>query len=309
MRVFKHLPLTLYKILERISSILKWAGGKRRIAHFLSRFSPKIIDRYFEPFLGSGALFLYLAQTKPRFKAILSDSNNDLINVYKCVRDNVYDLIDILKLHESDYYESPKEYYYYIRDAYSPANNLENAARLIFLNKTCYNGLYRVNKSGLFNVPHGTYFNPIICNQKRLEAFSEILQRADAEIICDYYDNITLRCSHGDFVYLDPPYFPLSKTCYFKDYTKDKFGYVEQITLAKEFRRLSNIGCTVLLSNSNSAFITNLYKCFNILTVSTTRQINCNSSNRLRHKELLITNKRLLTAKTVPDYAEKVSQM
>jgi DNA adenine methylase len=281
------------------SSILKWAGGKRRIAHFLSKFCPQVIDRYFEPFLGGGSLFLYLAQTKPRFKAILSDSNSDLINVYKCVRDDVRNLIDILQIHQSNYYKEPEEYYYYIRDIYHSTNDLENAARLLFLNKTCYNGLHRVNKSGSFNVPHGTYTNPIICNSKKLEAFSEILQRADAEIICEYYHNITLRCQHSDFVYLDPPYFPLSKTCYFKDYTKDDFGCSQQIMLAKEFGRLSNIGCTVLLSNSNSTLITNLYKGFNIMTISTTRQINCNASNRQRHQELLITNKRLLVSKTL----------
>ena len=281
------------------SSILKWAGGKRRIAHFLSKFCPQVIDRYFEPFLGGGSLFLYLAQTKPRFKAILSDSNSDLVNVYKCVRDDVSNLIDILQIHQSHYYKKPEEYYYYIRDIYHSANDLENAARLLFLNKTCYNGLHRVNKSGSFNVPHGTYTNPIICNSKKLEAFSEILQRADAEIICEYYHNITLRCQHGDFVYLDPPYFPLSKTCYFKDYTKDDFGCPQQIMLAKEFGRLSNIGCIVLLSNSNSTLITSLYKGFNIMTISTTRQINCNASNRQRHQELLITNKRLLVSKTL----------
>ena len=281
------------------SSILKWAGGKRRIAHFLSKFCPQVIDRYFEPFLGGGSLFLYLTQTKPRFKAILSDSNSDLINVYKCVRDDVRNLIDILQIHQSNYYKEPEEYYYYIRDIYHSTNDLENAARLLFLNKTCYNGLHRVNKSGSFNVPHGTYTNPIICNSKKLEAFSEILQRADAEIICEYYHNITLRCQHGDFVYLDPPYFPLSKTCYFKDYTKDDFGCSQQIMLAKEFGRLSNIGCTVLLSNSNSTLITNLYKGFNIMTISTTRQINCNASHRQRHQELLITNKRLLVSKTL----------
>ena len=123
----------LYGLLEnRISSILKWAGGKRRIAHFLSRFCPEVIDLYFEPFLGSGALFLYLAQTKPRFKAILSDSNNDLINVYKCVRDNVRNLIDILEIHQSSYYKNPEEYYYYIRNTYSVTSDLENGSSLTF---------------------------------------------------------------------------------------------------------------------------------------------------------------------------------
>ena len=285
-----------------INSILKWAGGKRRIAHFLSTFSPEFIDQYFEPFLGSGALFLYLAQTRPRFKAILSDSNNELINVYRCVRDNINDLIEVLKIHESNYYRHPEQYYYYIRDIHRPANNIENACRFLFLNKTCYNGLYRVNKSGSFNVPHGTYKNPVICNRKKLHDFSDILKRTDAEIICEPYQNVTQRCGRGDFVYLDPPYFPLSKTCYFKDYTKDEFGYVEQKILANEFKRLSSIRCAVLLSNSKSPFITDLYKGFNIMTLSTTRPINCNASNRLRHQELLITNKVLPTQKkTISD--------
>jgi DNA adenine methylase len=292
----------------RVSSIVKWAGGKRRIAHFLSRFSPKIIDQYFEPFLGSGALFLYLAQTKPRFKAILSDSNNDLINVYKCVRDNVHELIEVLEIHQSNYNARHEEYYYYMREVYSPRNDIEKACRLLFLNKTCYNGLYRVNKSGSFNVPHGTYKNPAICNREKLQAFSDILKRTDAEIICDYYQHITIRCGRGDFIYLDPPYFPLSKTCYFKHYTKDEFGYLEQIILAKEFKRLGSIGCAVLLSNSNSQLIADLYKGFNIMTIPTVRSINCNASNRLSHQELLIANKKLLTEKkTVSSYRQKMS--
>lgn len=291
-----------------VNSFLKWAGGKRRIVHFLSSFFPEIIDKYYEPFLGSGALFLYLAQTKPRFKATLSDSNKELINAYKCVRDNVNDLVDLLEVHQSNYYRRPEEYYYYMRDIYCPANNIEKACRLLFLNKTCYNGLYRVNKSGSFNVPHGTYKKPIICNRKKLYDFSEILKRTDAEIICDYCQHVTKRCERGDLVYLDPPYHPLSKTCYFKDYTKDEFGYVEQKMLAKEFKRLSDIGCTVLLSNSKSPFITDLYKGFNIMTLSTIRPINCNASNRQKHYELLITNKELPTEKkSVPNYQQNVS--
>ena len=292
----------------RVGSIVKWAGGKRRIAHFLSRFSPKNIDYYFEPFLGSGALFLYLVQTKPRFKAVLSDSNNDLINVYKCVRDNVSELIEVLEMHQSTYYRFPEKYYYYIRDMYSPRSDIEHASRLLFLNKTCYNGLYRVNKSGSFNVPHGTYKNPTICNRKKLQAFSEILRKTDAEISCDYYQHVTMRCSRGDFVYFDPPYLPLSKTCYFKHYTKDEFGYLEQIILAKEFKRLCSMGCAVVLSNSNSALVANLYQGFNIMKISTARSINCNASNRLRHQELLIANKRLPSGKNaVSSYEQNMS--
>jgi DNA adenine methylase len=294
---------------NKLSSILKWAGGKRRIAHFLSKFCPDVIERYFEPFLGGGSLFLYLAQTKPRFKAVLSDSNPDLINVYKCVRDDVRNLIAILEVHQSKYYENPDKYYYYMRDTYTPANAIQNAARLIFLNRTCYNGLYRVNKSGSFNVPHGTYLRPIICNDRKLIGFSEILQRSEAEIICDNYINVIQRCQNSDVIYLDPPYFPLSKTAYFHDYTKEEFGHLEQITLAKEFARLSKIGCTVLLSNSSSSFISDLYQDYNIMTISTTRQINCDASNRLKHQELLITNKKLISLRTPTNYAHKVSQM
>jgi DNA adenine methylase len=290
----------------KIRSILKWAGGKRRIAHFLSKFCPEVIERYFEPFLGGGALFLYLSQTRPRFKAILSDSNADLINVYKCVRDEVSDLIAILVVHQSEYYKNPDKYYYYIRDFYSTTKNIEKAARLIFLNKTCYNGLYRVNRSGLFNVPHGTHPRPTICSSLRLRVFSEMLQRSDAEITCDDYRNVIQRCHHPDVVYLDPPYFPLSKTAYFKDYTKEEFGHYEQITLSIEFKRLSNLGCTVVLSNSSSPFIFDLYKDYNIMTVSTTRHINCDASNRLRHQELLISNKGLIALKTHSGYAQKM---
>src|ERR1051325_1130972 len=130
-----------------VNSFLKWAGGKRRIVHFLSSFFHDVIDKYYEPFLGSGALFLYLAQTKPRFKATLSDSNKELINAYKCVRDNVNDLVDFLEVHQSNYYRCPEEYYYYMRDIYCPANNIENACRLLFLNKKYYNRQYKEKKN------------------------------------------------------------------------------------------------------------------------------------------------------------------
>lgn len=264
---------------------------------------------YFEPFLGGASLFLYLAQTKPRFKAVLSDSNVDLINVYRCVRDNVRDLIALLEVHQSEYYEDREKYYYNIRDTYIPANNIEKAARLLFLNKTCYNGLYRVNRSGFFNVPHGTYPRPTICNSQRLISFSEILQRSEAEIICDDYRNVIQRCQHPDVIYLDPPYFPTTRTAYFHDYTKEEFGHLEQIILAEEFRRLSNIGCTVLVSNSSSSFILDLYQNYNIMKISTTRHINCDASKRLRHQELLVTNKKLVFPRAPGHHAQKVSQM
>jgi DNA adenine methylase len=294
---------------SKLGPILKWAGGKRRISYFLSKFFPDTIERYFEPFLGGASLFLYLAQTKPKFKAILSDSNMDLINVYKCVRDYVSDLVALLEVHQSEYYKKREEYYYYIRDTYAPSGNREKAARLIFLNKTCYNGLYRVNRSGFFNVPHGTHPRPTICNSQRLFSFSEILQRSEAEIIYDDYRNVIQRCRHSDVIYLDPPYYPTTKTAYFHEYTKEDFGYLEQTILAKEFRKLSSMGCTVLLSNSSSSLISELYKNYNIMRISTTRSINCDASKRLSHQELLVTNKKLVFPRARPYHAQEVSQM
>ena len=212
-----------------IGPCVKWAGGKRRMSHFIQKFAPNYIDRYIEPFLGSGAVFFYLAQTRSKFKAILSDSNLELINLYKCVRDNVFDLIDILKQHELDYYQDPQSYYYNIRDSIMPNNKIERAAKLLFLNKTCYNGLYRVNKSGFFNVPHGTYKKPTICNGSNLEKLSALLNFSDADIRCEDYKIITKHCVSSDFVYFDPPYWPLSKTSSFKNYTKQDFGFSEQV--------------------------------------------------------------------------------
>lgn len=292
-----------------VDPFLKWAGSKRKITGLLARFAPERLESYFEPFLGSGALFLHLAQKRPRFKAVLSDSNEDLISVYKIVRDNVQELIEILKLHEENYYKTPEEYFYYIRDSYNALTDLDKAGRLIFLNRTCYNGLYRVNKSGLFNVPHGTYNHPSICQHSRLNSVSDILNKADAEIVCADYGSIIRRCEKGDFVYLDPPYLPVTRTASFKNYTIDNFGFLEQIKLAQEFRSLSSKGCTVLLSNSNSPSIVDLYSNFYSFTISTTRPINCNASKRSHHQELLISNKTILVSKSHNTYAQEVRQM
>jgi DNA adenine methylase len=173
----------------------------------------------------------------------------------------------------------------------------------LFLNKTCYNGLYRVNQSGKFNVPHGRYTNPTICNTDGILKASDILNKSNARIVCEEYGVITGGCNRGDIVYLDPPYFPLSKTSNFKDYTKQDFGVPQQIALAMEFRRLDDIGCTVLVSNSNCSFICQLYKDYAMLPVVTSRLINCNASNRKSHQELLIFNKFNLTSAIEPKHS------
>lgn len=278
------------------TSFLKWAGGKKRLVSLLDKLSPDSIDKYYEPFLGSGAFFYYLIQTRKQFKAILSDSNPQLINTYRVVRDNVQELVEILKNHQENYYEKREKYYYFIRDNHNNKNKnnnhnkIELAGKFIFLNKTCYNGLYRVNKVGNFNVPHGRYFNPKICNKEKLLECSRLLNLADVEILCDVYKNTISKCQKYDFIYFDPPYFPVSRTAKFTDYTKESFGIQQHTELAKEFDRLDDIGAQVLLSNSNSDYVKNLYKDHNILKVRSQRNINCDANGRKDHFDLLVTN-------------------
>lgn len=273
-------------------SFLKWAGGKKRLVALLDKLTPSNIERYYEPFLGGGAFFFYLIQTRKPFKAFLSDSNPQLINTYRVVKDNVKELIEILRDHQEKYYQGGEKYYYMVRDNNngSKANPTELAGRFIFLNKTCYNGLYRVNKIGNFNVPHGRYFNPKICNKEKLIECSLLLNRSDVDIQCDIYKNTTSRCKEDDFVYLDPPYFPLSRTSNFTDYTKESFGVKQHMELAIEFDRLNNIGAKVLLSNSNSEYVKSLYEKYTILKVKTQRNINCDAKRRRDHHDLIITN-------------------
>ncbi|MGN6348044.1 MAG: DNA adenine methylase [Candidatus Nitrosocosmicus sp.] len=276
----------MHKIIQ--SSFLKWAGGKKRLVPVLDKLSPKKMEMYYEPFLGSGAFFFYLSQTRSKFQSILSDSNFDLINSYLQLRDNTNELIDLLHEHQVNYYKNRESYYYFIRDEYSVKDNVESAARFIFLNKSCYNGLYRVNGSGFFNVPHGRYLNPKICNKEKLVNCADLLRKSNAKILRDTYKNITLKCERDDFVYFDPPYFPISKTSKFTDYTKESFGLFEHNELAKEFERLNNIGATVILSNSNSEYIKSLYKKYDIIKIKSLRNINCDPKKRKDHYDLMI---------------------
>lgn len=281
------------------TSFLKWAGGKKRLVVLLDKLTPNDIDRYFEPFLGGGAFFFYLIQTRKPFNAFLSDSNPQLINTYRVVRDNVKELIEILENHQKKYYKNGEKYYYSVRDnnkvnQSNVQNNInsatEVAGRFIFLNKTCYNGLYRVNKIGNFNVPHGRYFNPKICNKEKLIECSNLLNRSEVDIRCDIYKNTTSKCQEDDFVYLDPPYFPISRTANFTDYTKENFGVQQHAELANEFDRLNEIGAKVLLSNSNSDYVKSLYDKHRILKVKSQRNINCDAKRRSDHHDLIITN-------------------
>ena len=264
---------------------LKWAGGKRQLLPQMDEFIPKKFNTYIEPFVGGGALFFYLLPKK----AILIDSNWELINSYKIIKKNVENLINCLKKHTYN-----KDYYYKIRaidrdiEKYKEFSNSEKAGRTIFLNKTGYNGLYRVNQKGFFNVPFGRYSNPKICDRKNLLAIHYTLQ--PVKLIHNSFEICLDYANKGDFIYLDPPYHPLSATSLFTSYTKQDFGEDSQLKLFEVFRKLDQKGCKILLSNSYSDFIIDLYENYRIEILKAKRAINSKSTKRGEIKEVLIMN-------------------
>jgi DNA adenine methylase len=274
---------------------LKWAGGKTQILSELEKFVPLEFNRYFEPFLGGGALFFHLTTRKNiRLGANLSDINEELITTYKVVKNEVEELIGVLVHHQKDYIKNPKEFYHELR-SFVPATDIEIAARMITLNKTCYNGLYRVNKKGIFNVPMGRYKNPLICNSNNLKNVSLALRYSNAEIQPNDYKKILLEnAREGDFVYLDPPFDPPSITSSFTSYTNSGFTKTDQKELSDVFSELNDRKCKVLLSNSDTPFIRELYSEFApyFKEINVLRAINCKASKRAGHKELLISNYR-----------------
>jgi len=266
---------------------LKWAGGKARLLSALDKHIP-LFSRYFEPFLGGGSLFFYLT-SRFRFSAFLSDANNDLVITYNTVKSDVKGLISVLQKHETRYRKDPVAYYYKLRSA-RPTGNLDVSARFIMLNKTCYNGLYRVNRSGFFNVPIGRYKNPVICDIDRLNRASAAMNYSNALIAASCYKEALNKAHKGDFVYLDPPFHPISSTANFVDYTRAGFGDKDQLELSEMFVELDRRGCKVLLSNSNTEVIRKLYAEFEQHTVKVGRAINCNGYARAGYSELLIRN-------------------
>ncbi|MYD53155.1 MAG: Dam family site-specific DNA-(adenine-N6)-methyltransferase [Chloroflexi bacterium] len=268
---------------------LKWAGGKTSLLPELLQAAPDQIETYYEPFVGGGALFFAL-QSAGRFKrAVLSDSNRELINAYVQVRDDVDGLVRALSVHQRKYREAADraEYYYTIRGKKLTCS-LGGAANLIFLNKTCYNGLYRVNSKGGFNVPHGRYVNPTICDEGSLRKASEALQGVELRV-ADFADGPRL-AGAGDFVYFDPPYVPLSETAYFTSYTAKEFGMVEQERLARAAAELAERGSRVALSNSGHPEVKSMYssEVFKLDEVHAKRAINSDAKKRGPVREYLI---------------------
>lgn len=274
---------------------LKWAGGKTQLLPIISKVLPQSYARYFEPFLGGGAVFFYMiSNNSMRSEAHLIDINKELINTYNVIKSNVEELIVILSKYQEVYYKSPVKSYYDLRDKFDRnATSIEKAARTIALNKTCYNGLYRVNRNGDFNVPMGRYKKPVICDSENLRNISNALLNSKTHLYLSDYRMVLFNKTKGDdFIYLDPPYDPVSTTARFTGYTECGFTDKDQRDLSRIFMKLTDRGCKVLLSNSDTLYIRELYKDFSGYThqVNALRSINSSSSKRTGHKELLISN-------------------
>jgi DNA adenine methylase len=262
--------------------ILKWVGGKGQLLEQLEPLMPRRFGRYFEPFVGGAAVFFDLRARRPRMTAYLSDVNAELVSCYAAVRDDVESVIRALGKHV---YES--EHYYEVR-SWSPADlaPAERAARTIYLNKTGYNGLYRVNRSGQFNVPFGRFTNPQFRDAENLRACARALRGVTIEHVD--YALVTSRAKAGDFVYFDPPYVPRSPTSDFTAYVPGGFGEAEQIKLAAVFARLAAGGVNVMLSNSDTELVRDLYAGFDVRVVYASRSVNSNAARRGKLAEVVV---------------------
>ncbi|WP_229711380.1 Dam family site-specific DNA-(adenine-N6)-methyltransferase [Pectinatus frisingensis] len=254
-----------------VKPLLKWAGGKTQLLKEIIPRMPRQYKNYIEPFIGGGALFFAVQPSN----GIIADSNAELINVYQQVSSHVEDVI-----HYLERYENTEEMFYAVRrQEWQGLPPAEAAARMIYLNHTCFNGLYRVNKKGKFNVPFGHYKKPNICNADNLRAAAQVLQKV--KIVCsDYLQVLSKYAKFGDFVFLDPPYIPVSKYADFKRYTKRQFGKQDQVNLADKVKDLQDIGCSIILTNSNHPMVHELYHDFKIDIVPAKRYISCNGQGR-----------------------------
>ena len=270
---------------------VKWAGGKRQLIPILNDNLPKSFGTYYEPFLGGGALLFHLLTEQNEQKYSISDLNSDLVLSYTTIRDRIDELINSLKIHEKNYQKDSKSYYYFIRET-NPRSEIEKTSRLIFLNRTCFNGLYRVNSKGKFNVPLGKYTNPNIVNEDNLRSVSNILQSSNVAIKCRDFESVLRDAKKGDLVYFDPPYQPVSDTANFTSYTNKDFTYDDLSRLAELCMKLDSKGCNVLLSNSNSKEVEEMFssKPWKVSKIQANRSINSNSKKRTGHFELLIKN-------------------
>jgi DNA adenine methylase len=265
--------------------ILKWAGGKSRLVPRILQLLPERVDTYYEPFAGGAAVLFSLAHAQRFKRAVLSDRNKDLVDVYRAVKTKVTSLIDLLET-----YSHSRDEYYRIR-ALDPTqlDLVERAARIIYLNRTGYNGLYRVNSAGRFNVPFGRYKDPKFCDPPRLLAASQVLKPVRLEVAD--FEEICSQAKAGDGVYFDPPYLPVSKTSSFAAYHHQTFSIQDHERLARAFARLEAKGIAALLSNSSTPVSKKLYENFSYQTVHVSRPINSRASGRGTVPELLVVSR------------------
>ncbi len=294
---------------KTVKPFLKWAGGKGQLIKEIERYYPfdsGKITKYAEPFVGGGAVLFDILSKYDLEQIYISDINAELINTYRIIRDDIDDLIKMLYGMKNEFIpldiDARKEYYTKKRERFNDLKvngneniNTEKAALMIFLNKTCFNGLFRVNKKGLFNVPMGSYKNPMICDEVNLRAVSEKLQKVT--IVCGDYRESADFIDENTFVYFDPPYRPITDTASFTAYTENLFNDEEQIELARFVDEMHKKGAKVVISNSDPKnsnteddFFDNIYSAHNIKRVEATRMINCNSEARGKIKELIISN-------------------
>ena len=271
---------------NKIPTFVKWAGGKKQLIEQFKPLFPRKINRYIEPFVGGGAVAFYIIQKYKPKEVFISDSNKELIDTYEVIRNNLNKLIKVLKKHKKNH---NKEYFYKIR-ALIPKNpsKVEKAGRFIYLNKACFNGLYRVNSKGQFNVPIGSSKNPAILPEEDLKLISKLLKNIIIKNMS--FERVLDYARKGDFIYFDPPYYPLKKGKSFTTYTKDNFLEKEQEQLFRVFKALDKKGCKVMLSNSNTKFIKDLYKNYPRKFVKARRMINCDGKGRGKIKEIVVRN-------------------
>ena len=286
--------------MSELKPFVKWVGGKRQLLPSIAKYIPKSFGRYYEPFVGAGALLFFLCPEK----ATINDLNSDLTLAYESIRDELEKVIEELKIHKSN---NSKDYFYKIRawdlnDDYESLPRYKKAARLLYMNKVVFNGLYRVNSKGHFNVPYGKYKNPNILDEDLLRNVANYLKNSDINIISGDFQDAVKNVELGDFVYFDPPYDPLSETSAFTNYQKNGFSRENQIELKKCADSLVEKGAKVIISNSNTEFIKSLYNGeihnpdkqesnYDIHLVDASRHINSNAKNRGKIKEVLIVSR------------------
>ncbi|MEL7020294.1 MAG: DNA adenine methylase [Bacteroidota bacterium] len=271
---------------KQLKPFVKWAGGKRQLLAQISPFIPATFGTYYEPFLGGGAVLFHI---QPQ-RCMINDINTEMINVYRMVQNRVEELIQILKT-----YKNESDFYYAIRSLdrspnYDSMSAVERAARILFLNKTCFNGLFRVNRQGQFNVPFGRYKNPNITNEDTLRAVSAFLQQSNCQLLNTDFAKAVQTATAGDFIYFDPPYDPLPGSPSFTDYTLSGFGQQDQERLKQTCDSLHKRGVKFLLSNSATNFIKELYGAYTVQIVRASRNINSVGKKRGKIDEVLIRN-------------------